>query len=214
MRRASLEAIDRAARDHAAVDWETDPERLAQLWKVRIIPGREDSATHGPPSIITRRRDSYAPRQRFTMHHEHAHILIQKYGLEDAIKEEVDEDDAQAHLEAVVNWIAAMLVMPDIVVEQVIKQHGMTPLAILELQAQARVSFAAAMRRFAFSDVDRPTTVVLCGENYILDLASTDPYNRLHRYQRMPDARAALPHAELLTIPDHYRPRTIGVVTW
>lgn len=214
MRYASLEAIARAQRDHAAADYETCPVKLAELWNIRIIPGKENRATHGPPSIITLSRDTYAPRQRFTMHHELAHILIQKYGLEDAIKAEVDEDDAQTHLEMVASWIGAMLVMPDNLIIQAIKDYGMKPEAVLELQRLARVSFAAASRRFAAANVDQPTTVIVCGETIILDVASTDPYNRLYRYQRMPDVRAALPYAELLTLTDHYKPRTIGVMTW
>lgn len=52
------------------------------------------------------------------------------------------------------------------------------------------------------------------GETYVLDLASTDPYNRLRRYQRLPDARAAFPRGQLLTLPGHVTPRTVGVLTW
>lgn len=214
MRYASMEVITRAQRDHAEANHLTDPEALARYWGIRIVPGKRNSASHGPPSIITLKRDTYAPRQRFTVHHELAHILIQKYGLEEAVMAEVDDDDAEAHLESVANWIAAMLVMPDPLIERMIRKYGMTPQTILEIQKEARVSFGAAMRRFTYANVDQPTTVFLSGATYVLDIASTDPNNRLRAYQRLPDARAEFPRGHLLSLPDRTMPRTIGVLTW
>jgi IrrE N-terminal-like domain len=213
--RDATEAVLSFVREaHAAADHQTDPEQLAQAWGVRIIPGSENRATNGPPSIITLRRDTYAPRQRFTTHHELGHILVQRAGLESDIRAEVDTDDADAHLEQVVNHIAALLVMPDPLVLSLLDRHGLTPTAVLEIQTAARVSFAAASRRVVSANSDQPTTVFLCGETYVLDVASTDPSNRLYPYDRLPDARASFPQAALLTRPMPGWVRTVGVVTW
>ncbi|WP_414656709.1 ImmA/IrrE family metallo-endopeptidase [Deinococcus sp. VB343] len=214
MRDATRAAIEFAQRLHAQHDFETDPEKLSHLLGIRIIPGKENRAAHGPPSIITRAADAYAPRQRFTMHHEIAHIVIQRSGLEDAVKAEVDPDDADDHLELVANYIGALLVMPDPLIVTSLERHGLTPEAILDIRDRAQVSFAAAIRRFTTANVDEPTTVFISGDSYVLDLASTDPYNRIQRYQRMPDARAEYPNAELLTLRQYIKPRTIGVLTW
>jgi hypothetical protein len=212
VRRFTHEAISFALKEHADVNHLICPEALARAWGVRIIPGKANRATNGPLSIITLRRDAYAPRQRFTMHHELGHILIQRAGLEEAIKGEVDADDAQDHLEAVASYIGSLLVMPDPLVRRAFDKYGVTPEAVLDLQSRARVSFAAASRRIALAHTDEPTTIFLSGATRVLDVASTHPHALLYPYARLPDPRAAFPSAALLTLPDHHCPRTIGVI--
>lgn len=212
MREATATVLAYVRHQHALAGYETDPERLCALWGIRIIPGRDNYATNGPPSIISRTPDRYAPRQRFTTCHEIAHILIQRAKLEDAVKAEVDGEDAEDHLELVANHIAAMLLMPDPLVMAAIRRYGLTPEAVLEIQTAARASFAAASRRFVSANEATPTTVFLSGGVYVLDVASSNPYNRLYRYDRLPDARAAFPDAALLTLPDRPRTRTVGVI--
>ncbi|WP_412027870.1 ImmA/IrrE family metallo-endopeptidase [Deinococcus yunweiensis] len=211
MRDCTQDAIAYALREHARVGHLTDPERLAHALGVRVVPGARNSATHGPPSVITLRRDIYAPRQRFTMHHELSHILIQRAGLQDSIRAEVDDDDSAAHLEAVTNHIASLLVMPDAMIRAALALYGLTPETVLLVRDAGRVSLAAAMRRVIHAQ-ERPSTAWLSVGTHVHDVASSDPYNRLTRYQRLPDARAALPDAALLALPG--QARLLGVVGW
>ncbi|GHG21644.1 hypothetical protein GCM10017784_11480 [Deinococcus indicus] len=212
MRYATMQAIDFARSEHARVGYLTDPERLAHAWGVRIIPGKRSSAHAGPPSIITLQRDAYAPRQRFTTHHELAHILVQRSLQERAILAEVDEEDAHAHLEAVVNYIAAMLVMPDTLIEKAFDMFGVHPETILTIQHIAGVSLAAALRRFTYAHLDHPITTLLTSGPFLIDLASTDPYNPFTRYQRLPDIGVLVPRAQVLTLPCTHR-RTLAVLS-
>ncbi|UQN06327.1 ImmA/IrrE family metallo-endopeptidase [Deinococcus sp. QL22] len=212
MRRATNQAIAFALKQHEAVNHIVEPEPLAKAWGVIIIPGKANRATNGPPSVITLKRDTYAPRQRFTMHHELGHIMIQRAGLEEAIKGEVDAEDAQDHLEMVASYIGSLLVMPDPLVRRAFDRYGVTPQTVLDLQSSARVSFAAASRRIALAHTDEPTTIFLSGATTVLDVASTHPRSSLRPYSRLPDPRASFPHAALLTLSDHIRPRTIGVI--
>lgn len=212
MRDATATALAYARHQHALTGYEPDPERLCARWGIRVIPGRDNYATHGPPSIISQTPDHYAPRQRFTIFHEMSHVLIQRAGLEEAVKAEVGEEDGEAHLELVVNHMAGLLLMPDPLVQDAVQRYGLTPEAVLEIQSAARASFAAASRRFVGANEDALTTVFLSGAAYVLDVASSDPYNRLYRYDRLPDARAMFPDAALLTLPDRPRPRTVGVI--
>lgn len=210
MRTATHAAIQFALKEHARAEWTTNPERLCWALGIRVIPGRRSSAHAGPPAIITLAREHYAPRQRFTMHHEIAHILIQRAGLEDDILAEVDDEDGQAHLEAVTNYIASLLVMPDVMIRHALDTYGQHPETILIIQKIAGVSLAAALRRFTYAQQRGVTTLVTSGA-YIADLASTDPYNRLHRHQRIPDLAAELPDARLLSLPSA-RYRTLAVL--
>lgn len=208
---ATQAAIQFAVREHARCGFITDPERLAAAWAVRIVPGSENRASSGPPSIITLCREHYAPRQRFTIHHELAHIAIQRSQLEDDIMAEVDPDDAEHHLELVANHIAGMLVMPDPMVRAALQMFGQHPETIVTLQQIAQVSLGAAMRRFTAAQPE-PLTAFMTSGTFVQDVASSDPYNRLTRYQRLPDARAALPDAALLALPGEAR--LLGVVGW
>ncbi|MFC3834754.1 MULTISPECIES: ImmA/IrrE family metallo-endopeptidase [Deinococcus] len=211
MRDCTQGAVAYALREHARTGHLTDPERLAHALGVRVVPGARNAASHGPPSVITLRRDQYAPRQRFTMHHELAHILIQRAGLQDGIRSEVDDDEAAAHLEAVTNHIASLLVMPDPMIRVALDTFGLTPETVLLVRDAGRVSLAAAMRRVIHAQEQSATAWVSAGP-YVLDVTSSDPYNRLTRYQRLPDARAALPDAALLALPGEAR--LLGVVGW
>ncbi|ALW89651.1 hypothetical protein AUC44_12685 [Deinococcus actinosclerus] len=131
MRTATHVAIQFALNEHQRAEWTTNPERLCWALGIRVIPGRRSSAHAGPPAIITLAREHYAPRQKFTIHHEIAHILIQRAGLEDDILAEVDEDDAHQHLEAVTNYIASLLVMPDVMIRHALDTYGQHPETIL-----------------------------------------------------------------------------------
>ena len=65
------------------------------------------------------------------------------------------------------------------------------------------------MRRFTYAQ--RGVSTLITSGAYIADLASTDPYNRLHRHQRLPDIATALPSAQLLSLPSTRR-RTLAVM--
>lgn len=153
MRDASHAAIAYAVQQHARHDHETCPERLCAALGIRVIPGQENRAVDGPPSIITLRRDRYAPRQRFTMHHEIAHILIQRAGLEDAVLGEVDSDDAEGHLEAIASHIGAALLMPEPLVRASMRDWGDRPEVILSIQQGSGASFSAALLRYVTHDL-------------------------------------------------------------
>lgn len=212
MRYATQAALALARHEHARVNYEGDPEHLAALWNVRIIPGQDNRATYGPPSVITRKAHEYAPRQRFSMFHEYAHILIQKGGLEGDIRAEVDDDDSEEHLELVANAIAGILAMPDPVLHLSLERYGFSPQAILDVQRACRVSTAAAMRRFVQAQSDAPRTAFMVGATHVLDVASSDPNNRIYRWDRLPDARASYPDAQLLSVGRN-RPITIGTLS-
>ncbi|BDP44884.1 hypothetical protein DAETH_48530 (plasmid) [Deinococcus aetherius] len=209
MRYATQAALSYATAEHAKYGY-PGPEEFAARLKVRIVPGVENRASHGPPSFITQTPDTYAPRQRFTIFHELSHILMQRCGLEDDIAAEVDADDAELHLELVANHMAGLFLIPDPVVRHYIRVLDLTPAAVLAIQAAARASFAATIRRVVSAEGVDPCTIFLTGGSYVLDLASSDPYNRLSRYDRLPDPLARYPEAHLLCPPS--RQGTIGVV--
>ncbi|GGO32592.1 ImmA/IrrE family metallo-endopeptidase [Deinococcus humi] len=211
MRDASHAALAYAAKIHAQHGYETCPERLCAALGIRVIPGRENRAVNGPPSIITLRQDRYAPRQKFTMHHEIAHVLIQRAGLEDAVLNEVDGDDANEHLEAVASHMGAALLMPASLVRQAIRDWGDRPEAILRIQQGSGASFPAALVRYVTHDLEASRGAFATSGSYVAHAASIN-MRPIYRYDRVPDPRASFPEAALLSIPN--RARTVGVMVF
>ncbi|MFC6592373.1 ImmA/IrrE family metallo-endopeptidase [Deinococcus lacus] len=210
MRDATLAAIAFALAEHARTGFETDPERLGHLLGVRFIPGTEARASNGPPSIVTLPKDAYAPRQRFTTHHELGHILVQRSGLEDDIRAEVSEEDSEAHLELVVNFIAALLVMPQPLVRAIHDEHGDTPQSILALAQAARVSLPAAMHRWVSHDLGACRAAFLTSGSYISHIATCNAWLPFWRYDRVPELETCLPDVRMATAPNRLSLR-VGV---
>lgn len=211
MRPVTAAVIAYVEGEHARLGYPSQPEELAGRLGVRIIVGRENFATDGPPAIISQTPDTYAPRQRFTMLHELAHVLIQRSQLEDDLMAEVDAEDGEAHLEAVVNHVTGRLLMPEPLFAHYIRLYGFTPEALLHIRQAAGASLAATIRRAASWEPERRATIFLAGEHYVLDVASADPWNRLRRYDRLPDARAHFPEADLLSL-SRLKSRTLGIL--
>jgi hypothetical protein len=211
MRDASQSALAYAAKSHAQHDHKTCPERLCAVLGIRIIPGLQNRAVNGPPSIITLKRDRYAPRQKFTMHHEIAHVLIQRAGLEDAVLSEVDSDSAQEHLEAVASHMGAALLMPDSLVRQSVRDWGDKPEALPSIQQGSGASFPAALLRYVTHNLEASRGAFATSGSYVAHAASIN-MRPIFRYALIPDARASFPEAELLSLPN--RARTVGVMVF
>lgn len=212
MRDATLSAIVFVLAQHAHVGFETDPRRLADLWGIRFILGSEARATNGPPSIVTLPWYQYTPGQRFTAHHEIAHILVQRSGMEEAIRAEVSEDVAEAHLEAVVNHIAALLVMPQPLVVGVTRAFGETPQAVLNVAERARVSLPAALYRWVSHDPHAERAAFMTSGNYISHIATCNTRLPFWRYDCVPEPEHWVPDLRLVRIPAKQHSR-IGVLT-
>lgn len=211
MQYATAEAVAFAEQEHAKTDYLLSPEEFAARLGVRVIIGRENFATDGPPAIISQTPDSYAPRQRFTIFHELAHVLVQRSGLEADVMAEVDPEDAEVHLEAVINHITGVLLIPDSLIRHYVTRYGFTPEALFHIRIEAGASLAATIRRGATWEPERQATIFVATERYILDVASCDPWNRIRRYDRIPDARAAFPQADLLSLVS-LKARTLGIL--
>lgn len=215
MRWASEAAIAFGEQEHARLGYPSTPEEFARGLGVRLIVGSDNFASNGPPSVVSQTPDRYAPRQRFTIFHELAHVLTQRGDFEADIMAEVDDDDAEDHLEAVVNHMAGLFLIPAPLVQQTIMTFGFTPQAILQLRREAGASLAATSRRMLAYERDIPRTIFLSGETYVLDVASSSPWNRIRRYDRLPDPQIKFPEAQLATIklPSSGR-KTLGIIDY
>lgn len=209
MREATWAYLTSIEHEHERCGYETDPWRLANAAGIHVIPGKQNRGSAGPPSVITLAHDLYLPRQRYTLHHEISHVLMQRLDLEDAIAEEVDPEDANAHIEAVTNYAASLLLMPRPLVEAAVFQEGDSPAAILQLAQLAQASLPAAMRRYVYADPDARRAAFVTSGSYIADVASCNCRLPFWRYDRIPEVTLQHPEVSATSLS---RGRVLGVV--
>jgi IrrE N-terminal-like domain len=197
--------------EHARHDHQHDPSALAHDLGIRVIPSKLNRGSASPPAVITLARDASKPRQRYTLCHEISHVLMERAGLENDILAEVDEDDAEEHLERGTHYAASLLLMPRRMVEQVVRVHDHAPILILELVRTAQASLAAALRRYVYSDADAHRTAFVTHGSYIADVAACNYRLPFWLYVRVPEV--TLSHPEVLA-HSLGQGRVLGVVSW
>lgn len=212
MREATAQFLAASDREHAKFDYEPDPRKLAELMGIRVIPGTKNKASKGPPALIQIARDLHVARWRFTLLHEINHVIAQREGLEDAIAAEVDEEDAEHHLEAVMNHGAARMIMPDPLVNIVQRMYGNTPEAIVNLAIAGQASLPAALHRFISSDVEAQRAAFITSGSYIAHVATCNTRLPFWRYERVPEIGLVLPEAKLFAVPKRLA-TCVGLVT-
>jgi len=211
MRDATFAYLNRLVAEHKKIGYTTDPYRAAALKGIRIIKGDSNCASAGPPAVIVLTEDRYLARQRFTIFHEINHVEMQRYELEDAIAAEVDEDDADAHIEAVANFGAGLMLMPEPMIRNVLREYGHTPEAVLKLMGVGRVSLPAAMRRYVSHDLEAERAAFITSGTYIADTATCGRALPFIRYDRVPEVQTVVPDASLMVVSPK---KVLGVVSW
>ena len=211
MRDATRTFLSYIALEHARHSHQHDPWILAYDLGIRVIPGRQNRGSAGPPAVITLARDASRPRQRYTLHHEISHVLMQRADLENDILAEVDEDDAENLLERVADHAASLLLMPAPLVERLVEQHGHAPVLIPELAREAQASLPAAMRRYVYADADAHRAAFVSSGSYIADAASCNYWLPFWLYDRVPEVTLAHPEVAALSLGHG---KLLGVVSW
>lgn len=197
--------------EHARCSHETDPQRLAERLGIRVVHGRGNHASAGPPAVIVLGPDAYLARRRFTLHHEIAHVLMQRAGLEQAIEEEVDQEDADVHVEAVANYGGGVLLLPDPLVNRTVRRYGETARAVLELSKLSGSSLAVALRRYVHLDEDASRAAFVMSGSYVADVAAHNYLLPFWRYDRLPEPHISVENLSMAPVAGSRR--RIGVLT-
>ncbi|CAM3590543.1 ImmA/IrrE family metallo-endopeptidase [Deinococcus frigens] len=213
MRYATQDFLAFSRAQHAQHDYEPDPRRLAHLLDIQIITGRTNRGSAGPPAVIQLARDLHVARRRFTLLHEINHVLMQRAGLERDVAAEVDEEDADAHIEAVVNHAAAQMILPDPMVNIVCGMYGDTPEAIFNLAVAGQASLPAALHRWVSRDPDAYRAAFITSGSYVAHVGTCNSRLPFWRFDRIPEVALAVPDAELRQVPRR-QAAVLGTVAW
>lgn len=124
----------------------------------------------------------------------------------------VSTPNLEAHIEVVTDHGADRFLMPDFLVEEIIKKCGYTARAIWELSRFANVNIDAALRRFVHYRPDRRVAAFLSCGGYILGADALNLWLPFWLGDRVPEPHLLLEHGiSTFSIPNRER-QMLGVV--
>lgn len=174
--------------------------KLATLLDFRIAPGDHAFCALGdPPLIVLNSYDFARKRNSFAGMHEIVHLLFKQRGIEQAVVDAFDGDRASAIpiLESWCNQFAAVLLLPDHVVEDTLERHGDAPEAIIALHQHAQVGLGVPLRRYVFANSDKPAAAFAAThKGYVLDAA--------RQYTRVPFTKGMFLPDDLIPAPGQH----------
>lgn len=124
-------------------------EEIARFCDIRIIEGKTNEGGSGPPSIVQYVNTRSGQRNRFSILHEIAHVIMQRMNLEEPlIKQGVARGlDGMGFVEATANKAASLLLIPDTSIESATIFWGYHANAVLDLSDTCNASLEATAYR-------------------------------------------------------------------
>ncbi|WP_339098254.1 hypothetical protein WDJ50_18480 (plasmid) [Deinococcus sp. VB142] len=199
--------LDHIEESHAAASYVSDMGALANAFGIRFGIGAVSIAT--PDGEVVVRRSGDRRQRRADAAHEIVHQLSDLGQYTEAIHyHHASVPDMHAHIEALTDHGADLLLMPTLLVREVIGEYGDTARAVWELSQAADVSPELALRRMAFLTLDQRRAGFLATGSYIT-YSSANCYSPFWPGGRLPEPHIALEGVSLFRLPSR-RNQTIG----
>lgn len=179
--------LDFGAKLHAQYDHPGTPVKFAQATGIRLLAGEEESANAGPPAIITYDERRGLHRQRFSLWHEIAHVLMGWHGIDADFDLWHGEQEAGLLREQTANLLAGLLMVPRPAMREALELYGHTPGAILHLQDRTGMSEGVCIRRFALDDLEASRAAAVFIGSHVADVAAHNYRLPFWRYSRVPE---------------------------
>ncbi|AFZ67539.1 ImmA/IrrE family metallo-endopeptidase [Deinococcus peraridilitoris] len=190
--------------EHQRTGYETDPQALCRKLNIEYRIGGKNMAYGGDPAFIYVKRDENGPRRLFNSAHEIIHVLMARGGYKTLIQHEHAclGKKIKEHIEQLVNFGAAQLIMPHPLLTEAHRRFGDTPAAIIYLTTHSGASIEAAMRRWAWQDITERRAAFLTYGSYVHDITSCNYQLPFWLYDRIPEPHVVFEEAKLLCLPD------------
>ena len=197
--------FDSLKESHRKARYVTDMEALAAACDIEYFEGGFSLATRD--GRIQVRRTAHPKQRRADAAHELVHALGHRQGFEEkirhyhAVSEELTEN-MDEHLEEIVDHGMDLLLMPDVLVKEVLEEHGLTAQAVWELSEYGWASLELALRRLVHFKEGIPCAGFLSKGTYV-QFAIGNYYHPFYKGQRLPE-----PHIReesgitLFSVPD------------
>lgn len=199
--RAFMLEIDRV---HARHNYDLNFWTLSAAMGVAVTEAAYNSAVFLAEPVITLHPDYYYGEWTFTRFHELAHIVLRRSGIQQQLFHDAEyPEQYNAWVEAYCNFGAAQFQAPNYILERVLREHGFTPAAVVELASMVGVDLFDSMSRvtFGFLDSRAQRTSVLTQGGYIRRIVTTDHFP--HQVgDELP--RGAQQQASVLTLPSRF----------
>lgn len=196
-----VDYFDYVESEHAAVCYERRPRELCAALGIGYHVGpRSFALFHPEAELIVVRHEDFGSRELFSVAHEVAHILAHRGGYDRLIRYYHTNVEPRRHLEQVINHAAGRLLIPAPELGRVRRVYGETPEAILALATSSGASQGAAMRRWAWQDVNEYRAAFVAQGNYIEDATACRARLPFRRWERVPELHLCDPALSLLQL--------------
>ena len=200
---------DHIEESHAAAHYVSDMNALAAAFGMSLTAGGVSVAAPGGELMVNRLGN--AKQRRADAAHEIVHQLSDIGAYTDAIRYyHASAPDLHAHLEALTDYGADLLLMPRLMVRDILCEYGDTARSVWELSRTAEVSLECALRRMAFLNLDQRRAGFLATGRYVT-YSSANCYSPFWPGERLPEPHIAIENISLFQIPGR-RNQVIGLL--
>ncbi|TDE85320.1 hypothetical protein [Deinococcus sp. S9] len=136
--------------------------------------------------------------------HELAHVMLWWSGLEREILEEFGDELGWRVVENLCNHAVTFLRMPQTMVDEAVRRHGVTARAVGHLRKLSGARPDEAMRRLVYDDLQAPRAGFLTSGLYIREVAQCNLSLPFSWLERVPEPTLKFPpeaRASFLTLP-------------
>lgn len=182
--------FDHIRSEHASTGYKSDMPTVARSLGLNFELGNTSVAL--PDGTVRVSRTVSVLQQRADAAHEISHALANAGGYTRAIEYyHASAPDLDAHIEELADHGADLLLMPDALVREIVRQQGYTGRSAWELSRFAGVDLPQAVRRLVFATEQRCAGFIAQGsyiqeaftQNYYLPFWKGDRVPELHLYQ-------------------------------
>lgn len=197
---------------HADLKFERDPVKVCDALGIHYSAGPRSACNFGPPAMIVVEYGEFGSRRLFTVAHELGHFFMHEGKFhKQIVREHASVYSIKRHVEKLADFAGSLLLMPEFDVRAARREYGERPEAILHLMKLSGASEAAAMRRWAWQDMEASRGVFVTQGNYISDLTACNMRLPVSRWQRVPEVTLRHPEVAALSLGAG---RLMGVVSW
>lgn len=201
----------KAVQNHAG--HEAHAYRLARALQIRVRVGLHNYCLpEAQPDPLIVLQPWYFGWSNDVLRHELAHILLYWSGLESHVLAHYGPEDGWPIVERLCQQAVAFLHIPQPLLDEAVRAHGLSAHAVLHLQRASRAGLSTALRRLIYDQPDAQRAGFITSGPYVREVAQCNfrlPFGWL---DRVPEPQARFSHAGGLTVARVDSTSTVGVV--
>lgn len=188
---------------HANAGYERHAYRLARALQVRVRAAAHNRAfPEAEPQAVIEVQPWYFGWDNDVIRHELSHVLMYWSGLESHMIAEYGLEDGKARIEQLCQQAVAFLRIPQPLIEQAVRKHGVTARAVAQLQKTTGAPAQMALERLVFDRPDEERGGLIVSNSHVAAVAVCNVTLPVWLGWRVPEPRITLKGATFSRLPE------------